>query len=144
MKISSIINEEIKKVLNEAYVVTDDRFNFKQQLTNSLFYNYESFNSEFDSDVTESNIIVTWKVSFWLNQMGIENFIVDVEKLEGTFKLELRDKHSDELQQETDKNINEFEWKFIIDEDAALIKGKSFYISDLTFDFKNKICTIGF
>jgi len=144
MKISNIITDEIKKILNESYIVSDDKFKFKQKLTNSLFYNYENFTTEFDSNVTESDIVVTWEISFWLNQMGIENFIIDVENVDGTFKLQLFDKHSDELKQETDKNIGDFEWKFIINENAALIRGKSLYINDLTFDFKNKTCTVKF
>ena len=144
MKITAVINEEIKKVLNESYIMNDNKFKFKQNLNNSTFTNYENFTTEFDSKVLQSNIVVTWGISFWLNQNGIENFIIDVEKVEGIFQIELRDKHSDELKQNTEKNINEFEWKFIVTENTSLIKGGSLYVSSLDFDFKNKTCVVKF
>lgn len=141
--ITSIISEEIKKMLNEGRVLSDDRLRFQQRLNNSKFENYENFTAEYDSKVEESDIIVTWKVLFWINQSGIENFIIDVEKVEGTFTLQMYDKHTDEMKQETPKNINDFEWKFVINE-ATLIKGQSLYISGLSFDFTNKTCTVLF
>ena len=143
MKFNDIINEEIKNYLNEGYVMADDRFQFNERLTNSTFFNYSSFTSEFDADITQSDIVVTWKVSFWLNQMGVENLIIDVEKVEGTYILQLFDKQSDELKQETPKNIQDTKWKFIIDE-ATLTKGGSLYISELMFDFKNNVCKVIF
>lgn len=143
MEFANIINEEIRKILNEGYVMSDDRFQFTQKLNNSTFYKYETFTTEFDVDIKESNIAVTWKVSFWLNQMGIENLIIDVEKVEGEFMLELYDKHTNELKQETTKNIQDFEWKFYI-EDANLVKGGSLYIESLDFDFSKKICVVNF
>jgi len=145
MKLSeTIIFEEIQKFLNESYIMNDDRFHFKERLTNSSFYNYSAFTNEFDSEVTESDIVVNWGISFWLNDMGVENFIVDVESVEGTFLLKLFDKQNDEQKQETPKNINDFEWKFIIDNDANLQKGSSLYINGLSFDFKNKNCIVKF
>lgn len=143
MKFNDIINEEIQGLLNEAYVMSDDRFQFNVTLTGSTFYNYESFTTEFDSDIIQSDIVVTWKVSFWLNQMGIENLIIDVEKVEGTYTLQLFDKHTDERKQETQKNIQEIDWKFVIEE-ASLIKGSSLYISELEFDFKTNTCSVKF
>lgn len=140
---TKIIKEEIQNFLNEATIMSDDRFTFKQRLNNSYFLNYDSFTSEFDSDIAESDIIVTWKVSFWLNQFGIENLIIDVERVDGTFLLQMYDKHTDQLKQETPKNINEYEWKFIVG-DAVIVKGKSLYIQELQFDFKNKTCSVGF
>ncbi len=143
MNIDNLIKEELQKILNEGYVMSDDRFVFHQRLNNSSFFNYESFTTEYDSDVTESDIVVTWKVSFWLNQSGIENLIIDVEKVEGWFNLQMFDKHTDEMGQETQKNIQDFEWKFVLD-DAQLIKGGALYISELEFDFKSKVCGVKF
>ena len=143
MGIDKIITEEIQNFLSESQIMSDERFKFKQRLNNSSFINYDNFTNDFDSDIAGSDIVVTWSISFWVNQMGIENFIVDIEKLEGVFNLELFDKHTDEKKQETPKNISEFEWKFIID-NAALIKGRSLYISALDFDFKNKTCNVTF
>jgi hypothetical protein len=141
--ITKMVNEEIKNFLNEAAIVGDDRFKFKQRLNNSSFANYESFTSEFDSQVTGSDIVVSWGISFWTNMSGIENFIVDVEKVEGMFMLELRDIHSDAKKQETSKNIGDFQWKFVIKQ-ADLMKGSSLYISALSFDFQNKTCSVAF
>jgi hypothetical protein len=139
----SIIVEEIEKFLNESYIMADDKFHFRQRLNNSSFFNYETFTTDFDTDVVQSDIIVTWKVSFWLNNMGIENLIIDVEKVEGTFMLQMYDKQTDELKQETPKNIEDFEWKFVVG-DASLAKGGALYISELDFDFKNKTCSVQF
>jgi hypothetical protein len=143
MNINKIIKEETQKFLNESFIMNDDKFRFQQRLNNSVFNNYETFTSEFDTNITQSDIIVTWKVSFWLNQSGIENFIIDVEKVEGMFNIQMLDLHSDELKQETQKNIEEFEWKFVVD-NTELIKGGTLYISELQFDFKNKVCMVKF
>lgn len=143
MNVVKILNEEINKYLKEGYVVSDDKFIFNERLTNSSFYNYDSFNSEYDSDIVESDVIITWKVSFWLNQMGIENLVIDIQKIEGTYMLQLFDKQSEELKHETLKNIEEIEWKFVIS-DASLTKGGSLYVSSLDFDFKTKTCNVGF
>lgn len=140
----TIINEEIVKFLNESNIVSDDRFRFKQRINNASFYGYEVFTTEFDSDITESDIVVNWRISFGLNIAGIENFIIDVEGVEGNFLLQLFDKHTDELKQESPKNIDEYQWKYIINGDAAIQKGGSLYINNLSFDFKNKTCTIIF
>ena len=142
-KLNTIIGEELKTFLNEGYVMTDDRFKFKQRLNNSRFYGYETFTTEFDTAITGSDIIVNWRVLFWLNEFGIENLIVDVESVEGTFLLEMHDLQSDELMQETPKNIRDFSWKFIVDE-VSITKGGSLYITELLFDFKNKTCRVLF
>jgi len=143
MDLIHIIREELDNILNEAYVVKDDRFRFKQQVINSSFYNYQGFSTEFDAEINESNILVNWSVSFWLNQAGIENFIVDVEGLEGTYTLLLYNKQTDKVEQETPKNIAENDWKFVIN-DISLMKGGTLYVSSMDFDFKNNTCTVSF
>jgi len=143
--INKMIHEELEKMLNESFIMSDDRFKFKQRVLNSTFYNYDTFTTEFDTDITESDIIVSWTISFWLNQMGVENFVVDVEKVEGTFNMQMYDLHTDKMVQETPKNIQDFEWKFVIDnEKTMLMMGKSLYIRELDFDFKNKTCNVIF
>jgi hypothetical protein len=142
---NSIIKEEIQKFLiKESYIMAGDNFNFKQPVKKVFFYNYSSFSTEFDVDVTESNISVTWQVSFWLNDMGIENFNIDVEKVEGVYSMELYDQRTDEMKQKTQKNIADDEWKFVVDEETTLMLGKTLYVKDLEFDFKNKTCKVNF
>jgi hypothetical protein len=140
---SQIIKEEIQKFLiKESYIMAGDNFNFTQPVKKVFFYNYSSFSAEYDVDVIESNISVTWQVSFWLNDMGIENFIIDVQKVEGVYVIELYDIHTDEMKQKTQKNISDDEWKFIVDEETTLVLGKTLYVKDLEFDFKNKTCKV--
>jgi hypothetical protein len=143
MNLINIINEEITNMLNEAYVVSDDRFKFKQQIINSSFFNYEGFSTEFDTDISESNILVNWTVSFWLNQAGIENLIVDITNIEGTYNLVYLNKQTDVVEQDNAKNIAENDWKFIVG-DVNLQKGESLYISTLDFNFQTNECTVKF
>jgi hypothetical protein len=143
MNLLNIINEEITNMLNEAYVVSDDRFKFKQQIINSSFFNYEGFSTEFDTDISESNILVNWTVSFWLNQAGIENLIVDITNIEGTYNLVYLNKQTDVVEQDNAKNIAENDWKFIVG-DVNLQKGESLYISTLDFNFQTNECTVKF
>jgi len=138
-----LIIEELEKILNENTNFSDERLKFQQEVKNVSYYNYETFSSEHDSDIIESNIFIIWKVGFWLNKFGIENFIVEVEDVQGTFTVALYDKQSDEELQETQKNIADINWNFSID-DAALIKGGSLYVTELMFDFKNNTCTVKF
>jgi hypothetical protein len=143
MKLSNIIHEEIKKILNEAYSFENQNFQFQQEIKNSSFYNFEGFSNDFDVNILESDISITWHIAFWLNEAGIENFIVEADSVKGTYKVTYQNKHSDEVEQENDKDIAEFPWKFKITE-ANLHLGKTLYIKLLTFDFKTKICTITF
>ena len=145
MGIKNIIQEELKSILNEGYVFTDEdkEFSFIQNVKNASFDNYESFNSEFDTDFLENDLYVNWSVSFWLNKNGIDNLLINIDKVSGEFVLELRDKRTDELQQNATKNIEEFQWKFVVDE-AALSKGGGLYIRDMDFDFKTNICKVNF
>jgi len=138
-----LIIGELEKILNENTNFSDERLKFQQEVKNVSYYNYETFSSEHDSDIVESNIFITWKVGFWLNRFGIENFIIEVKDVRGTFTVALYDKQSDEELQETQKNIGDIKWNFRID-NAALNKGGLLYVTELMFDFKNNTCTVKF
>jgi hypothetical protein len=138
MKIINIINEEIFSH-NERQPV----FRFTDNVENPSFFKFQAYSNDYDVDITESNINVTWRTGFWLNDNGIENFIIDIESVQGSYHVELRDKQSDELTQENDRDINEVPWKFHII-DAPLEKDKSLYVTDLSFDFETKVCTVSF
>jgi len=143
MKINNIIREEYVKLLKEAFVLQDDNFKFHQEIKSSSFYNFETFSNDFDIDISESDIFISWRVGFWLNDFGIENFFIDIDGVNGTYKMTLLNKQSDEVEQENDKNIAEFPWKFKV-MDATLHLGKTLYVDTLDFDFKTKICTVTF
>jgi hypothetical protein len=142
-KMNSIINEEIKNLLNEGYVMEHNNFKFRQEIKNSSFFNYSAFSNDFDVDISESNIFVNWHIGFWLNDFGVENLIVIVDSVDGMYNVKLLNRQSDELEQENNKDIAEFEWNFVID-DAVLRKGESLYIESLEFDFKTKNCRVTF
>lgn len=143
MDIREIINEEYQKILKEGYVFEDDKLKFTQQLQNSTFYNYQNFSNDYDVEISESQIIVNWRIGFWVNDMGIENFMVQADNVEGMYKVILRDKQTDEISQEIEKNIGEIPWKFKI-EYVDLKIGDSLYIEKLDFDFQSKICNVIF
>jgi hypothetical protein len=152
MKNLNIINEEIKNFLNESAVVNSEDFSFKTVINmfdqrsgkvRLFFDNYENFSNDYDVDITNAVITVNWKVGFWTNDFGIENFFVNVDSLEGAYMLEMRDKHTDEVVQETQKNINDVQWKFETDE-AMIMTNGNLYAKDLMFDFKTNMCTLGF
>jgi hypothetical protein len=143
MDIKNIIREEYQEILKEGYVMEHENFRFKQKIENPSFFNIETFSNDYDVDVIESDIYVNWRIAFWLNDMGIDKFLVQGDSVEGTYKVELRDKQSDEVMQEIDKNIAEIPWKFQVLE-ATLVKDGTLYIEDLTFDFQTKICDVQF
>ena len=143
MKLGKIIQEEIKNVLNESFSFENKNFQFRQEIKNSSFYSYEGFSNDFDIDVLESDIFITWHIAFWLNDAGVQNFIVEADSVDGTYKITYLNKHTDEVEQENEKDIAEFPWKFKITE-ANLHLGKTLYVQSLAFDFKSKICTITF
>jgi len=145
MKINDIIKEELKEILKEGYVMEHDNFKFRQQVepTKIGFYNYENFSNDFDVDIVENEIFVNWRIGFWLNDMGVENFLVQADSVEGTYKVVLRDKQSDEVSQENDKNIAEIPWEFQIN-DAVLKLRDGLYIESLDFDFNTKNCVVTF
>ena len=139
MEIKDIINEEILSH-NERQPVF--RFTGKAE-KNPGFYNYQAHSNDYDVDITESDISITWRVGFWLNDNGIENFMIDIEGVQGTYHVELYDKRTDELSQENDRDINEVNWTFQVEE-APLNKGGALYIVDVDFDFKTKVCLVDF
>lgn len=143
MEINEIIIEEMNNILNESQVFQDNRLSFKETLNNSQFVNYDQLSPNFDVTIIESNINISWSISFWVNDFGIENMIVGVNGVDGNFIVELHDKHSDELKQKNTKDINIIEWKFDV-KNADLIKGGTLYIQSAYFDFANNLCTINF
>lgn len=144
MDLINIIREELKTTLNETYVLKDDKFKFKTLVQNTTFQNYDGFTNEFDVNVSESNIILTWRISFWLNEQGIESFIINADGVEGQYKLDYYNKHSDALEQQNQKEISENNWKFIVDQGAMLQQNISLYPTSLDFDYKTNTCTVKF
>ena len=143
MKINDIINEEYVQLLKEAYSFENENLKCRQEIKNSSFYNYEAFSNDFDVNVNESDIFINWRISFWLNDYGVENFVVEVDNVIGTYKMVLLNKQSDEVEQENEKDIAEFPWKFKVT-DAVLRLGKTLYVQSLDFDFKTKVCKVTF
>lgn len=141
--VDDVVNEEVQKFLNESYTMEHENFKFVQRMKNSSFYNYDTFSKDFDVDINESDIVISWHISFWLNDSGVENFMVNIDGVTGAYRVGLLNKQTDELEQENDKDIAEFQWKFIVD-DATLYLGKTLYISTLDFDFKTKTCRVTF
>ena len=108
---------EIKDIIKEEILSHNERqpiYRFTHKAENPSFYKFQSFSNDYDIDITESDIMVTWRAGFWLNDNGIENFMIDIESVQGTYHVEYYDKQSDELAQEADKNIGEIPWKFEI------------------------------
>jgi len=145
MKINDIIQEELKSVLSEGFVFNDEKnvFKFVQNVKNVTFNNYSSFTSEFDTDITESDLWVAWSAGFWLNKNGIENLLIDIEKVTGEFIVEMYNKQTDKEEQSIPKEISEIPWKFMVD-DAVLAKGGGLYINALIFNFEDNTCTVTF
>jgi len=139
MEIKNIIKEEILSH-NERQPVF--RFTGRPEKTPS-FYNFQAHSNDYDVDITEADIVVTWRVGFWLNDNGIENFMIDIESVQGNYHVELYDKQTDEIAQENDRDIKEVPWKFYVF-DAPLEKGGALYVTDLSFDFETKVCNVSF
>jgi hypothetical protein len=140
-----LIEEEIKKFLNENYE-NNNKFSFVHTLTDITqisFFNYNLFTNEYDTDITNANIIVNWNLFVNTKEWGIKSFDVEVSNVSGGFILDLLDKQTDEVVQELEKNIEEFDWKFIC-ETSTLSFDDSIYIKELEFDFKSQICRVKF
>lgn len=143
MEINNIIREEFHKILKEGYVMEHDNFKFTQVVENTSFYNYQNFSNDYDVNINESQIIVNWRIGFLLNDMGIEKFLIQADSVEGTYKVALHDKQTDEVSQEVDKNIAEIPWKFKINP-TNIKTGEGLYIDSIEFDFETKISTVNF
>ena len=141
--IISIINEQIK-ILNETRSYSDDNFLFKQVLRDqsNYFYNYDTSN-EYDTDITESIVIISWRITFLLNETSIEKFSIQKEKIEGHYVLEQYDKVSQEFVNSTTKSLDEIDWDVDFSE-AVLYINNSLGISSLEFDFKTNKCKVKF
>ena len=153
MDIKDIVKDEVTNVLNEGYVFSDENKNFffTQYLSSDpakrtpsvFFHNLETFSTDYDADIIDSDIWLKWHVGYWLNDNGIEGFFIEADGVDGQYTVELRSKQSDEVVQNNVKELKEIPWKFIV-EDAVLQKGGSLYVSDITFDFQNNTCTLSF
>jgi hypothetical protein len=149
MSIKSIIKEELTDMVREtatqapaSTLVKDDRLRFTQ-MVNADFNNYEPFTTDFDAGIDRAKITIHWGVSFLVNPEGIFKFIIEVESVEGQYLMQFFDKHTDELKQETPKNIAETQWRFQVDE-VAIENGGFLFVRELSFDFKNNLCEVTF
>jgi len=153
MKNLNIINEEIKKFLNEAIAGNSDDFKFSDtfrmyneqtQEMKAFFYNYSSFSTDYDVDIIDAFITVNWKVGFLVDEKSINDFYINIESVEGQYRLEMRDKQTDEVVQTTDKNIADNQWRFEVDDETIMKVGEGLKIQDISFDFGNNLCTLMF
>jgi len=143
MNLKQIIVEELNRLITESISMEHENFKFRQNIKDSSFFNYSGFSQDYDIDITESSIDVSWHIAFWLNDLGVENFIVVVDGVEGLYRLDMHNKQTDVLEQQTDKNIAEIKWKFEIN-DANLHMDDSLYIDMLDFDFATNTCRVSF
>jgi len=145
----NIITEEVQNFLNQSNANDSNHFTFRQTILhpNVYFYNYENFSSDYDADIINAQIIITWKAAFKINDSGIQNFVVIGEGVEGQYLLEFRDKQSDAIVPESNgsvKQINDIQWKFNVSEDIALKYAGALFVKDLEFDFNTNTCTLNF
>jgi hypothetical protein len=143
MDLKHIIVEELNKLITESVSMEHENFKFRQNLKDSQFYNYSGFSQDFDIEINESSVNVNWHIAFWLNDLGVENFIVVVDSVDGLYRLDMNNKQTDVLEQQTDKDIAEIQWKFII-EDAVLRMNEQLYVESLEFDFATNSCKVYF
>jgi hypothetical protein len=139
----NIINEEVKKFINEARIFESGDLKFRSKVEKPRFYNYEGFSNDYDIDIPEAEIYITWHIGFWLNESGIENFIIYIDGIDGNYKVNMYDKHTDKLTQESSKEINEVNWNYKIDTADLEYKG-TLYLESADFDFKTKECLVDF
>lgn len=140
-----LINEEIKKFINENYG-SGNKFSFSQTLQGIeqlSFFNYDSFTDEYDVDIIDGVVTVKWNLIVDVRGWGVKGITIDVSEVEGTYLLNLLDKQTDEVIQETEKNIAEVDWKFVVDNFVTTIESP-IYAKQMTFDFKANTCTVDF
>lgn len=143
MNLKHIIVEELNKLITESISMEHENFKFRQNVKDSQFYNYSGFSQDFDIEINESSVNINWHIAFWLNDFGVEDFIVVVDSVDGLYRVDMLDKQTDVLQQQTDKDIAEVQWKFVI-EDAVFRMNNSLYIESAEFDFGTNTCKIMF
>jgi hypothetical protein len=149
-RLKILIKEELTDMVREtatqapgATLVRDKRLKFAS-VVNAVFNNYEAFTTDFDTKVNPAGkITIYWGVGFVTNPEGIYKFDVEIERVEGAYILQMFDKHTDELMQETPKNIADTKWTFQVNE-VALEQGGFLFVRELEFDFKNNICDVTF
>ena len=144
---NEIIREEVQKFAEERpRTVTGNDFRFVQQIPKLFFYNYSILSTEYDVDVKESNIVLTWQISFLVDSRGIKSMMIESQncKVEGPYNIELYDQHTSQLVKQVQKNIEENQWKIVVDDEAMIILGKPLRVKDLEFDFKDNVCKITF
>lgn len=149
MKLRTLIKEELADMVRDnatdapgATLVKDKRLQFASPI-NAEFENYEAFTADFDTKIDTVKITAYWNVNFLVNPEGISKLNVEVERVEGQYILQMFDKHTDELMQETPKNIAETKWRFEV-ADVMVEQGGFLYVRELHFDFKNNICEVVF
>ena len=139
--IRSIITEEIASLNN-----SDNQFQFSQIILNSYFSNYNNLyrSNDFEYDITESQINISWRVVFDLKTDGINSFNIRIDNsdIKGYYVLEQIDKHTDASTM-INKNINEINWN-ITYSDIVLNNGGALRINSLEFDIDSNTCKINF
>lgn len=147
MKSSNIFNRIIKEEVQNfvgggSNLVSDSKLNF-QQVVNADFYNYDTFSSDYDTDIATTPITVNWSIKLWVNKTGVASFGVEIDSVEGFYVLNLLDKQSDQVVQNSQKNIADVKWHFDIN-NIEIELGESLYVTTLDFDFKNQACAVSF
>ena len=144
MSIKKYITEEINNFINEGHVFDDTNFMFKDKIRNCEFAGYESYSKEHSVETGEYNISVKWKVNFWLNDSGIENFIINILGVEGDYLVVYTSKLNGEESNRSTNNISDTAWQYTIDGTPELKLKESLYADSVVFDFRNKNCIIKF
>jgi len=153
--IQNVVNEEIRNFLNEEVEGNNGVLSFRNEILMfnqetqemQIFFNkYESFSTDYDVDVTNARVFVNWSVGLQPseNKTGVSNFFINVDSIQGLYKLEMRDKQSDELVQEPVKKIEELPWKFEIEDETVLKVGGALFVKGLEFNFETNLCTLEF
>lgn len=141
----NLINEEIEKFVNEDWG-SGNKFSFSQTfqgIEQLSFYNYQTFSDEYDVDITDGIIVLKWNLIVNVREWGVKGFDIDISEVEGTYVLNLLDKQTDEIVQETEKNIAEIDWNFITDTDGLSFDNPVYGI-EMSFDFKEQKCVVSF
>jgi hypothetical protein len=144
--IEKCINEEIESFLSEGYTLDDERFKFKEENVQYVeFVNYESFSDQYDVEVLKRNISVDWKIRFWLNDAGIENIFIEIEKVEGEYTVNMLDRFSGDVVSSTNHIVADNNWDYQINTtEIEFNQSDTLYVGIVQFDFKNKTIIINF